>query len=84
MPEEDIKVQGNVEDDVDAIMKGIDRARTAPRVGFPDVPTITGELPNVTTITKFPQQPQEPSRRPLCPANQAFLVTFATLELSVA
>ncbi len=71
MPEEDIKTQDNVKDDVDAILRGIDRARTAPRVGFPDVPPITGELPNVTTITKFPLQPQEPSRRSHCPASQA-------------
>jgi hypothetical protein len=38
MPEEHIKTQDNVKDDVDAILRGIDRAKTAPRVGYPDVP----------------------------------------------
>jgi hypothetical protein len=38
IPEEDIKTQDNVKDDVDAILRGMDRARTAPRVGYPDVP----------------------------------------------
>jgi hypothetical protein len=54
MPEEAIKTQDNVKADVDAILRGIDRARTAPRVGYPDVPLITGELPTLATITKCP------------------------------
>jgi len=33
IPAEDIKVPDNVKDDVDAILRGIDRAKTAPRVG---------------------------------------------------
>jgi hypothetical protein len=70
MPEEDIKTQDNVKDDVDAILRGIDRARTAPRAGYPDVPSITGELPTLATITKFPPQRYQPSRRSNCLANR--------------
>lgn len=55
MPEEEIKTHDQVKDDVDAILRGIDRARTAPRVGYPDVPLITGELPTLATITKCPR-----------------------------
>ena len=83
MPEEDIKVQDNVKDDVDAILRGIDRARTAPRVGYPDVPPITGELPTLVMVTKFPLKPHQPSWRSHRPANQASFVTSATLESSV-
>ena len=53
IPEEDIKTQDNVKDDVDAILRGIDRARTAPRVGYPDVSPSTGELPTLATITNY-------------------------------
>jgi hypothetical protein len=83
IPEDDIKTQDNVKDDVDAILRGIDRAKTAPRVGYPDVPPITGELPTLATITKLPPQLYQPSWRSNCPANRAYLATFATLVLSV-
>lgn len=68
IPVEDIKAPDRVKDDVDTILRGIDRARAAPRVGSPDVPPITGELPTLATITKFPslQRSDEwlPSPRP--------------------
>ena len=83
-PEEDIKTQDNVKDDVDAILRGIDRARTAPRVGYPDVPPITGELPTLVMITKFPLKPHQPSWRSHWLANLALAATFVTLDSSVA
>ena len=46
MPAEDIIVPGNVKDDVDAILRGIDRAKTAPHIGDPDTSSIAAELPN--------------------------------------
>ena len=84
MPEEDIKMQDNVKDDVDAILRGIDRARTAPRVGYPDIPPITGELPTLATITKFPPQRYQSAWRSHCPVSQTYATSFATLALSVA
>jgi hypothetical protein len=70
MPEEDIKTQDNVKDDVDAILRGIARARTAPRVGYPNVPPITGELPTLADITKRPASTTKHGRSH-CPVSQA-------------
>ena len=46
MPAEDIIIPGSVKDDVDAILRGIDRAKTAPHIGDPDTSSIAAELPN--------------------------------------
>jgi len=46
MPAEDIIIPGSVKDDVDAILRGIDRAKTAPHIGYPDTSPIAAELPN--------------------------------------
>jgi hypothetical protein len=43
---EDIIIPGSVKDDVDAILRGIDRAKTAPHIGYPDTSPIAAELPN--------------------------------------
>jgi hypothetical protein len=40
----DIQTPGSAKDDVDAILKGIDRARSARRFGYPFVPSITVDL----------------------------------------
>lgn len=53
IPAEDIKAPDNVEEDVDAILRGIDRAKSAPRVGYPDVPLIADGLPTLATIFMF-------------------------------
>jgi hypothetical protein len=45
-PTTDIPTPGNISDDVDAILRGIDRARSAPRVGYPDMLPIAIELPS--------------------------------------
>ena len=60
IPAEDIKkCPDSVKDDVDAILRGIDRAKTAPRVGYPHVSPIAGDLPTLATNTKFPTWPQQ-------------------------
>jgi hypothetical protein len=46
MPAKDIIIPGSVKDDVDAILRGIDRAKTAPHIGDPDTSSIAAELPN--------------------------------------
>lgn len=53
-PAADSAASDRVKDDVDAILKGIDRARSAPHVGYLEVPPITGELPFLATITTLP------------------------------
>ena len=50
---EDINVPDGVADDVDAIMKGIERARSGPNLRYPDVPLISRRLPTHPVITKF-------------------------------
>jgi hypothetical protein len=43
VPAEDIITPGSVKDDVDAILRGIDRAKTVPHIGYPDTSPIAVE-----------------------------------------
>ena len=51
-PVENITTPASVRDDVDAILKGIDRAITAPHIGSPDSSPNAGELPISAALTK--------------------------------
>jgi hypothetical protein len=59
-PATDIPMPGNISDDVDATLRGIDRARSAPRVKYPYTPPIAAQLQTGTTISKFPPPFNQP------------------------
>ncbi len=84
LPAEDIEALDGVKDDVDAILRGIDRARTAPRISYPFVPRIADGLPTSNTTTKFSPPLQSFSRGiSHWPRNPTSPSTSVTLELSV-
>ena len=65
------------------ILKGIDRARSAPRFGYPFVPPMAVDLQIWATVTKFSPLSDRTCRRPNCPVSPTSPTIYATHGSSV-